>query len=45
MGFGIQGKDDIRLCRTMADGAIIGTKAVAGLESGIGRFKEFLESL
>ena len=45
VGFGIQGKEDVRRAHAIADGAIIGTKAVSALGHGIDRFKEFLASL
>jgi tryptophan synthase alpha chain len=45
VGFGIQEKRDVALACSVADGAIIGTKAVAELDHGIGRFRDFLASL
>ncbi len=45
VGFGIREKQDVALAYSVADGAIIGTKAVSELEHGIGRFREFLASL
>lgn len=45
IGFGIQDKRDLEAAYQAADGAIIGTKAVAELERGIGYFKGFLEGL
>ena len=45
VGFGINTKKDFDLACTTADGAIIGTKAVALLEQGIDAFREFLRSL
>ncbi len=45
VGFGIQEKRDVDAACRAADGAIIGTKAVAELEHGICRFRDFLASL
>lgn len=45
IGFGIQDKHDVAAAYEAADGAIIGTKAVAELERGIGCFRDFLEGL
>lgn len=45
IGFGIQDKHDLATAYQAADGAIIGTKAVAELERGIGYFKDFLKGL
>jgi len=45
IGFGIQSKRDFDLACSAADGAIIGTKAVAELEKGIEAFKVFLKAL
>jgi tryptophan synthase alpha chain len=45
IGFGIQGKADVETAFGAADGAIIGTKAVAELEHGVERFRDFLGSL
>jgi tryptophan synthase alpha chain len=45
IGFGVQTKQDVRKVFKVADGAIIGTKAVAELERGIGAFSEYLRRL
>ena len=45
VGFGIRDRKDFELACTVADGAIIGTKAVAELERGIDAFRGFLGSL
>jgi tryptophan synthase alpha chain len=45
VGFGIQEKRDVDNAYRVADGAIIGTKAVVELERGIGPFRDFLSSL
>jgi tryptophan synthase alpha chain len=45
VGFGIREKRDVDSACKVADGAIIGTKAVSELEHGIGRFRDFLASL
>lgn len=45
IGFGIQDRQDIETACQAADGAIIGTKAVAELERGIEPFKDFLRDL
>jgi tryptophan synthase alpha chain len=45
VGFGIQGREDVTTAYSVADGAIIGTKAVAELEQGVDQFKRFLGSL
>lgn len=42
IGFGIQGRRDVELAYEAADGAIIGTRAVAELERGISYFRDFL---
>ena len=45
VGFGIQDRQDLETAYQAADGAIIGTKAVAELERGIEPFKDFLRDL
>lgn len=45
IGFGIQDRRDLELAYGAADGAIIGTRAVAELERGIGYFRDFLKGL
>ncbi len=45
IGFGVQNRQDVRKVFEVADGAIIGTKAVAELEKGIGAFREYLKAL
>jgi tryptophan synthase alpha chain len=45
IGFGIQDRQDLETACQAADGAIIGTKAVAQLERGIEPFKDFLRGL
>jgi len=45
VGFGIKDKKDVDLAFAHADGAIIGTKAVAELESGIENFDRFIRGL
>jgi tryptophan synthase alpha chain len=45
VGFGIQNRHDMEAAYQAADGAIIGTKAVAELERGIGYFRDFLRGL
>ncbi len=45
IGFGVQNKQDVRKVFEVADGAIIGTRAVAELERGIGAFEEYLKEL
>jgi tryptophan synthase alpha chain len=45
IGFGIQNRHDVEAVYKVADGAIIGTKAVAELERGIEPFREFLAGL
>ncbi len=45
LGFGIESKADFETACGRADGAIIGTKAVAELERGIKPFEAFLRSL
>lgn len=45
IGFGIQNRNHVQTVYQAADGAIIGTKAVAELERGIEPFKGFLRGL
>lgn len=45
IGFGIQNRQDLETAYQAADGAIIGTKAVAELERGIEPFKDLLRGL
>ncbi len=45
IGFGIQERQDLEVAYGAADGAIIGTKAVAELEGGVDRFRAYLGSL
>ncbi len=45
IGFGIQEKRDLETAYEVADGAIIGTRAVAELEQGVDRFRGYLKSL
>jgi tryptophan synthase alpha chain len=45
IGFGIQEKRDLEIAYGVADGAIIGTRAVAELEQGVDRFRAYLASL
>lgn len=45
IGFGIQNRQDVEAVYQAADGAIIGTKAVAELERGIEHFRDFLAGL
>jgi tryptophan synthase alpha chain len=45
IGFGIQEKQDVEIAYAVADGAIIGTRAVSELEQGVKQFREYLRSL
>jgi tryptophan synthase alpha chain len=45
IGFGVQEREDVRKVFEVADGAIIGTRAVAELERGIGAFSAYIEAL
>ncbi len=45
VGFGIRNREDIAAAWESADGAIIGTRAVAELEQGIDTFRDFLKTL
>jgi tryptophan synthase alpha chain len=45
LGFGIQDRQDVAAAWTVADGAIIGTKAVSELDRGTDQFRRFLATL
>ena len=45
VGFGIKDKQDVKLACEVADGAIIGTKAVSELEAGVDQFRQYIASL
>lgn len=45
VGFGVQEKRDLETAYSVADGAIIGTRAVKELERGVDRFEAYLKSL
>ncbi len=45
IGFGVQHKHDVRKVFDVADGAIIGTRAVAELEKGVDAFRAYLKGL
>jgi tryptophan synthase alpha chain len=45
VGFGIKDSNDVRLACEVADGAIIGTKAVMELEAGIDQFRRYIGGL
>jgi tryptophan synthase alpha subunit len=45
VGFGIKDRKDVELAFEVADGAIIGTKAVSELERGIDSFREYIAGL
>ena len=45
VGFGIKDRQDVKLACEVADGAIIGTKAVSELEAGIERFATYIKGL
>jgi tryptophan synthase alpha chain len=45
VGFGVQEKRDLETAYSVADGAIIGTRAVKELEQGVDRFEAYLRSL
>ena len=42
VGFGIKDRQDVKLACEVADGAIIGTKAVMELEAGIDQFRRYI---
>ena len=45
IGFGIKNRNDVDLAYKVADGAIIGTKAVSELEQGMDTFRSFVSGL
>lgn len=45
IGFGIKDRQDVDLAFRFADGAIIGTKAVAELEKGVDNFRQYISGL
>ena len=45
VGFGIQERQDVETACEVADGAIIGTRAVKELEKGVAGFRRYLRSL
>jgi tryptophan synthase alpha chain len=45
VGFGIKDRKDVELACEVADGAIIGTKAVSALEAGIDQFRRYIAGL
>jgi len=45
VGFGIKDHEDVRLACEVADGAIIGTRAVSELETGVDKFERYIASL
>jgi tryptophan synthase alpha chain len=45
VGFGIKDRQDVKLACEVADGAIIGTKAVMELEAGIDQFRQYIGGL
>jgi tryptophan synthase alpha chain len=45
VGFGIKDRNDVKLACEVADGAIIGTKAVMELETGIDQFRQYIAGL
>ncbi len=45
VGFGIKDRQDVKLACEVADGAIIGTKAVMELEAGIDQFRRYISEL
>ncbi len=45
VGFGIKDRQDVKLACEVADGAIIGTKAVSELESGVDSFERYIAGL
>jgi tryptophan synthase alpha chain len=45
VGFGIKDKHDVKLACEVADGAIIGTKAVMELEAGVDQFRRYVAEL
>ena len=45
VGFGIKDRQDVKLACEVADGAIIGTKAVMELEAGVDQFRRYIAEL
>jgi tryptophan synthase alpha chain len=45
VGFGIKDSMDVKLACEVADGAIIGTKAVSELEAGVDQFRQYISGL
>ena len=45
VGFGIKDRQDVNLACEVADGAIIGTKAVSELEAGVDQFRQYISGL
>lgn len=45
IGFGIKDRRDVEIAFNAADGAIIGTKAVETLETGVAEFEEFVRAV
>ena len=45
VGFGIKDRQDVNLACEVADGAIIGTKAVSELEAGVHQFRQYISGL
>jgi tryptophan synthase alpha chain len=45
VGFGIKEKKDVEMACVVANGAIIGTKAVSELEAGVDQFRQYIASL
>jgi tryptophan synthase alpha chain len=45
VGFGIKDSTDVKMAFEVADGAIIGTKAVSELEAGIEQFHQYISGL
>ena len=45
VGFGIKDRQDVKLACEVADGAIIGTKAVSELEAGVDQFRQYIAGL
>jgi tryptophan synthase alpha chain len=45
VGFGIKDRQDVALACEVADGAIIGTKAVMELEAGVDQFRQYIAEL
>jgi tryptophan synthase alpha chain len=45
VGFGIKDSNDVKLACEVADGAIIGTKAVSELEEGVDNFRHYIAGL